>query len=73
MAGNLQAWRQGNLTVSDEFGKQKLDAMIRIKKDRAVGGLDKINYLQRRDAQACYFEGRAVLNYEMLKVLPESG
>lgn len=47
--------------------------MIRIKKDRAVGGLDKINYLQRRDAQACYFEGRAVLNYEMLKVLPESG
>lgn len=44
-----------------------------MKKSRATGRLGKINDLQRRDAQACYFEGRASLSYEMLKVLPRRG
>lgn len=55
-----------------EFGEQKLDATIRVKKSRAVGRVGRINCGQRRDAQAGYFEGRAVLSYEMLKVLPVS-
>lgn len=53
-----------------ESGEERLDAMIRMKKSRAAGRLGKINYGQRRKAQACYFEGRAVLSSE---ILPLSG
>lgn len=73
MPGGKPAGLETKPIANAEFGEEKLDAMKRMKKDSSVGRLGKINCSQRRGAQACHFEGRVVLSYEMLKVLPKSG